>query len=275
LQAYQHQDLIRLLRDAGVQAVIPTLQDEEFEWTWMGKRGTLPKRLAAWVKNKHNVELSPNLMSDLGAKIARWVQKDREVIYAVLSEGPFNYGEMKDRKNQSPFMSHNSCWWSDTYAKLGKCQQEWLYLAGGYCFEIYSDPTCLCASEHGRAWAYQVSDELILVANGRWGGGYTATERFAKALAELFGGKHVAVRVNSGTSSPSDTYYVGMYDGAYLVGTEHAIETAPKTVYVCHKDSDLSVRPEFSLQAYRLEQRKIAERFNGNGGNAKSKTATK
>jgi len=262
IDAAGHQELAKHVRAAGFE--IPALDDPNFDWRWKGERGTLPKRLASWIKKVKGAEVAPSVLAAIGAAGRRLTEAGTQTYYGSIYAGPFCWGNGAWRgsgKARSKFGAPSgSCWWSKDYAVDGHIQAEWFYLRGGFALLLFEDELRLF-SDIGRAWLFEVEPDVYAVANGYYRGN-EQTRLYAQLLSRHFGVGYQPVSINNGKTASSWTgIRIGLYNGSFAVGPQAKLDSLDTALCFGHRNEDFTIR---SLDAGKVEEarkRQIVKRF--------------
>jgi len=160
--------------------ILPHPDDDNFEWVWQNKRGTLPKRLQSYFYKTHNLKLSPSQISELGNLGRRHSDDSKEFILDFDNKIQWWAGDFGDS---------GSCYWGtcsgakDMLRDNGACAVRSFYRKydpqTGKQFEGL-DYAHL--KGNARAWVAPITENRIIVFNGY---GLT-TLQFARLLALKF-----------------------------------------------------------------------------------------
>lgn len=138
------------LRDEGLPRIDRHAVD--FEWLWVTKRGTFPKRLARFMKKTHDRELTQKQLSDVGTLAARHCEKNQSITYDITNRFDWNAGAFGD---------HGSCFWTDNSAAKDVMMDN-----GAFALRVYKNET---GNGCGRCWILPCSKQVIktICYNGR------------------------------------------------------------------------------------------------------------
>lgn len=201
------------LREWGYCA--PDRHALDFEWVWLTKRGTLPKRLSSWLRKAHSETMTQKHLSDIGALAARHCDRTGKYLCDFTRDFGWRAGDFGD---------DGSCYWSDRSAARDVIRDH-----GGYAFRFYNPEEP--AEGWGRCWILPVgrqaatqsgrsfTEEPFIMFNGYHAKGSTLIT-MARILATWKGLHYQKVRVSN--MDDDDLLYLNSGTG-YLLGLTNEI----------------------------------------------------
>jgi len=202
--------------EAGVEEILRFLDENqlpkppagEIEWVWETKRGTLPKRLAKWMRKSAKIEPDQAALAALGSLMQR-LGAGAADYHFLFHPPPFNW---KD----GLYGKARSCWWTQG-------QKEYWEAMNGHAVLFYDGKGWAHANGTGRIWAAEVGVGVLLLINGYLGGdeGKNWTLILTQAVATALGVSYLKVEVASARM------HVNSAQG-YLVGAPSALAAFSK-----------------------------------------------
>jgi len=184
-----------------------------FSWVWLDpKKGTLPKRLAKWLKKNYNQILPPQIMADLGAIAKRHSTSCLNYYYQITDKLTFGDAEFGyDR-------SGGSCWWGNS-----KYAEKFIKHGGLACLFYNSDQPRVNSNGIGRIWIAPDYDDskYAMLFNGYWDDGQGASLMLTRVVATILG---VTYRKVINATSPLDLYINGDPSIAYVIGDKMVVD---------------------------------------------------
>lgn len=198
-------DIKALLNEHG----LPAVNDPAFEWVWKTNRGTLPKRLDAWLRRVHHIKADPKILSLVGNLAARHSERHGQSYC-------FDFTRNLHSWRAGDFGDEGSCYWSFNAGARDILEDE----LDAYAVRFY-DPD----QEYGvaRAWAVPVcvrSDEQALILFN--GYGYELLDQVRVVSQALGNLPYKRIRLTN-EGECSGTLYINGGVG-YILGKQEVID---------------------------------------------------
>lgn len=180
---------------------------EDFEWIWVTRRGTLPKRVQSFYHKQHAVRLTPEQVSELGnVARAHCGSASKEYTLDFTNRITWEAGEFGD---------YGSCYWGNNAQAKDMLHENGAFAVRGWKSKKPDDDQSF--DGYARAWLVPIGQNRLVVFNG-----YGETSlTFARLLALKFSCSYKAISLRNNGSDGGMLY---INTGCYVVGAWEQIQ---------------------------------------------------
>lgn len=202
-----YQDIDGGISSYGIERIINLLSNhisrtfkvvDNIEWTWKTSRGTLPKRIASYVKKEFGIKLSTEVITKIGNYAADNTNKGKSYIFEVdnLKSGFWDAGDFGD---------DGSCFWGGR-SMVKELLQDYDF----YAIKFYETAENQCCGI-GRCWAKPIKNGFVIFNTY---GPYSQLE-VARMLANYLGTLYKKIYLYNDNNS-GDLLYINNASGLYI-----------------------------------------------------------